>query len=164
MCITEWFCCTAEIGMALQINYILSFKKGLESWRVSQYVRQMAKWEWDLERMLTLSTVRGVCGKRKVPASLFWHLVTWAYNYSWVKQKEEKFDPIQPILSISFSLSLLWVIETVLQNKPGYGLFRKPKEVLSSFRMLSFQFRISLIYLKIIFCASTLHMKIERQT
>ena len=62
--------------MALQINYILSFKKGLESWRVSQYVRQMAKWEWDLERMLTLSTVRGVCGKRKVPASLFWHLVT----------------------------------------------------------------------------------------
>lgn len=118
----------------------------------------------DLKIMLTLSTIRGVCGKRKVPASLFWHLITRAYNYSWVKQTEEKFDPIQPILSISFSLSLLWVIETVLQNKPGYGLFRKPKEGLSSFRMLSFQLQISLIHIKIIFCAPTLHMKIEMQT
>lgn len=34
------------------------------------------KLEWDLKRMLTLSTVGGVCGKRKVPASLFWHLIT----------------------------------------------------------------------------------------
>lgn len=104
----------------------------------------------DLKIMLT-ATIRGVCGKRKkFPASLFWHLITSIQPPGWNRQKRNltQFSPSSPYL---FSLPPLGS-ETVLQNKPGYGLFRKPKEELLSFRMLSFSIPIAYSYKNNILC------------
>lgn len=120
----------------------------------------MVKCKWGLKVILTFSTVRKVCGKRKVSATLFWPLITLAYNYSQVKQNGDKMSGFGP----AFSLPPLATFETVLHDKPSSGLPQDLQEGLSKLRMLSFQCRIHLFTFKSFYFAPTMYRKFEMQT